>query len=38
MGVSGVFTHPEEFEAFESLAGDDGDELHFAEEGDFWRC
>lgn len=31
-------THPEKLEAFESLAGDHGDELHFAEEGDLWRC
>lgn len=28
-------THAEKLEAFESLAGDYGDELHFAEEGDF---
>lgn len=36
-GVLGV-THPEKLEAFESLAGDNGDELHFAEKGNFWWC
>lgn len=28
-------THPEQFEPLETLAGHDGDELHFAEKSDF---
>lgn len=34
--IPGV-THPKKLEAFKSLTGDHGDELHFAKEGDLWR-
>lgn len=35
--IAGDGTHAEEMQPFEPLAGHDGYEFHFAEEGDFGR-